>query len=210
MLEWLRTRLTYANVVATLAVFLALGGGAWALTLGRNSVGSPQIRRNAVKAPEIGKDAVRKAEIRANAVRTDEVADGSLLRKDFAAGEVPGQGEPGPPGENATKLFGYIRDNGPDIPALVYYGSGVNSVSDEPGNGTGYVVTFNQSLKGCVVLADPGIGFPEGEPVQQHSAYPSIELDFMGAPSDVRVTWYVQNGTQTAIRDTSFMISAFC
>lgn len=45
----IRERLSYANVMATIAVFLALGGGAYALSLGRNSVGSPQLKPGAVK-----------------------------------------------------------------------------------------------------------------------------------------------------------------
>jgi hypothetical protein len=48
----MRPRLTYANVVATVALFVALGGGlAWAL--GANTVGSRQIKPDAVK----GRDA---------------------------------------------------------------------------------------------------------------------------------------------------------
>lgn len=49
----MRPRLTYANVMATAAVFIALGGGAYAVSLANNSVGSKQIKPNAVK----GKDA---------------------------------------------------------------------------------------------------------------------------------------------------------
>ena len=40
----LRDRLTYANVISSLALFIALGGTSYALTLPRNSVGSAQIR----------------------------------------------------------------------------------------------------------------------------------------------------------------------
>jgi len=44
-----RPRLTYANVVSTLCLFILLGGGAYAATqLPRNSVGSAQIRKHAV------------------------------------------------------------------------------------------------------------------------------------------------------------------
>ena len=71
-------RLTYANVVSTACLFILLGGGAYAAThLGRNSVGSKQIRRNAVTSPK--------------------VKDHSLLGKDFKAGQLP-SGETGPPG----------------------------------------------------------------------------------------------------------------
>lgn len=50
----LRERLTYANVIATLALFLALGaGGAFAL----DKIGSKRIKRNAVKSKHIAPDA---------------------------------------------------------------------------------------------------------------------------------------------------------
>ena len=44
--------LSYSNVMATAAVFIALGGGAYAVSLKRNSVGSKQIKANAVKGSE--------------------------------------------------------------------------------------------------------------------------------------------------------------
>ena len=49
-LRRLRPRITYANVMATLAMFIALGGGAYAVTVPRNSVGSAQLKKNAVNA----------------------------------------------------------------------------------------------------------------------------------------------------------------
>jgi len=69
-----RARLSYANVTASLALFVALGGTAVAaVTLPRDSVGSPQIRKDGVKSPEIAKDAVRSPEIKADAVRSSEI-----------------------------------------------------------------------------------------------------------------------------------------
>lgn len=72
----IRTHLTYANVMATIAVFGGLGGTAWAISA--NSVGSKQIKPNAVKNSEIAN----------NAVKSPEVANGSLLGEDFAAGQL--------------------------------------------------------------------------------------------------------------------------
>ena len=58
----LRSRLSYANVTASLALFIALGGtGYAAVTLPRNSVGSAQLRNNAVGAKEIRRGAVAPA-----------------------------------------------------------------------------------------------------------------------------------------------------
>lgn len=63
-----RRHLTYANVMATIAVFVALGGGAYALD-GRNSVDSGDIRRNAVKSSDIA----------TNAAKGRDVAEGTLV-----------------------------------------------------------------------------------------------------------------------------------
>ena len=45
----MKEKLTYANVIATIALFIALGGGAYAVTAGRNTVGSKQLKPGAVK-----------------------------------------------------------------------------------------------------------------------------------------------------------------
>jgi hypothetical protein len=49
----LHGKLTYARVMATIAFFVAVGGGAWAVATGRNSVGAREIARNAVGTSEL-------------------------------------------------------------------------------------------------------------------------------------------------------------
>jgi hypothetical protein len=75
----LRPSLTYANVVATVALFLALGGGVayGASQLAKNSVGAKQLKRSSVTSAK--------------------VKDASLTAKDFKAGQLPA-GERGPQG----------------------------------------------------------------------------------------------------------------
>src|SRR5262245_61273801 len=53
--------LTYANVVATLALFLALSGGATAIaiSLGKNSVTTKSIKNGAVRAKKLGPFTIR-------------------------------------------------------------------------------------------------------------------------------------------------------
>jgi hypothetical protein len=47
-------RLTYANVMATIAMFIALGGGAYAaLKLPKNSVGTKQLKKDAVTGAKV-------------------------------------------------------------------------------------------------------------------------------------------------------------
>lgn len=73
-------RLTYANVVATLALFLAIGGGAAfaATNLAKNSVGPKAIRANAVGP----------AKIKAGAVTNEKLANGAVTGTKLAAGAV--------------------------------------------------------------------------------------------------------------------------
>lgn len=59
MLSRLKLTLSYANVTATIAVFLALGGGAYAaIRLPANSVGTRQIRSRAVTARKLAPSAI--------------------------------------------------------------------------------------------------------------------------------------------------------
>ena len=70
-----RKHLSYANVIASVALFIALGGSAVAAaTLTRDSVGSPQIRKDAVRSPEIQKDAVRSSEIRDEGINIADIS----------------------------------------------------------------------------------------------------------------------------------------
>ncbi|MGV1047541.1 MAG: hypothetical protein ACOYD4_03320 [Solirubrobacterales bacterium] len=59
-----RGKITYANVVATVALFIALGGAAYAATQPpKNSVGSRQLRKGAVRTSDIGDGAVTLSKI---------------------------------------------------------------------------------------------------------------------------------------------------
>jgi len=49
----MRAKLTYANVMATVAVFIALGGGAYAVGVAKNSVGKKQLKKNAVTGAKV-------------------------------------------------------------------------------------------------------------------------------------------------------------
>jgi hypothetical protein len=60
MLARLRCCLSYANVMATIAVFVALGGGAYAaFTLPANSVGSRQLKNSAVTPKKVARATIK-------------------------------------------------------------------------------------------------------------------------------------------------------
>jgi len=87
----IRRHLTYANVVATIAAFVVLCGGAAlaANQLGRGSVGKKQLKANAVTSAKIKKNAVTAAKIRANAVDGSKVTAGGLGAADLQVAGTP-------------------------------------------------------------------------------------------------------------------------
>jgi hypothetical protein len=91
----LKKHLNYANVIASAALLVALGGTAVAAaTLTRDSVGAPQIRA----------DAVRSSEIRSQSVKIPDIATEarSALLSDVEVAEDSGTFVPSCPGTDLT------------------------------------------------------------------------------------------------------------
>lgn len=116
-----RIRLTYANVVASIALFAALGGSSYAAI----SVTGAQVRDNSLT----GRD------IRNASLTGSDVRDQSLLARDFKQGQLPAgpQGAPGAPGQKGeTGAPGVKGDQGE--PGLAYLaGSLAAPVAQNPG-----------------------------------------------------------------------------
>jgi hypothetical protein len=92
-------RLTYANVVATLALFLALSGGA-AYAVGKidsgdiaaGGVHTANLHKRAVTSGKLALGAVRSNQIATGSVGSDQIAAGAVRSAQIAAGAVgPGQ-----------------------------------------------------------------------------------------------------------------------
>lgn len=93
---------SYSNVVATIALFLAVSGGVVyaASTLGKNSVKSQNIAANAVKTRNLAKNSVKAknlaansvtaAKIKKDAITSSKVKKATLSRSDMAAGTLAG------------------------------------------------------------------------------------------------------------------------
>ncbi len=108
MADRLRGKLTYANVVSTLCLFLLLGGGAYAAThLSKNSVGTRQLKNNAVNSAKVKNHSLRAA--------------------DFTAGQIPA----GPRGSTGAQGV-------PGISGLqrVFASSAIDSSSPKSANAT--------------------------------------------------------------------------
>jgi hypothetical protein len=89
------SRTTYANVVSTLALVIALvGGGAAVAAIAKNSVGSAQIKNSSVK----GKD------VKPEALTSREIKDTTLTNTLIAAGPRSGSGTLTAPGVKAASV----------------------------------------------------------------------------------------------------------
>lgn len=89
-MKQVRKRLTYANVISTLALFIAVGAGSAfaAGQLAPKSVGERQLRPGAVTAEKLRKEAVTPPKLKAGAVKSGKLASGAVSTPKLAAGSV--------------------------------------------------------------------------------------------------------------------------
>ena len=137
----LRERVTYANVTATLALFVALGGTSYAVSqLPSNSVGSRQIRRGAVGPSELRSSAVSSRSIRDRSVGLRDIASParSALRG--------AKGDQGPPGASAVAYRAVINSGGSAVRG------NATTASHQGGSGL-YTIAFDRDVSACVATA---------------------------------------------------------
>jgi hypothetical protein len=89
-LNQIRKRLTYANVMSSIAVFLVIGGGAAFAAIGKNTVGTAQLKRNAVKTGKVGAEAIKAGKLAKNAIATNRLRDGVVSTDKIADQAVTG------------------------------------------------------------------------------------------------------------------------
>jgi hypothetical protein len=104
--KYLRSRLTFSNVVAVIALFIALGGSAYAaLSLPKNSVGPKQLKIHAVTSTKIKPGSLSSADLSPGAISalhpvtsySETESDARYLRgtitevKSFKLGEGSGE-----------------------------------------------------------------------------------------------------------------------
>ena len=71
------SRLSYANVIATIALFLALGGSSYAaLNLPKGSVGPKQLQKNSVSSKKVKPRSLLKSDIKKSALASLQGAQG--------------------------------------------------------------------------------------------------------------------------------------
>jgi len=153
MLRKLRPRITYANVVSTIALALAIGGGtAYAATkigtrnIRYHAVTGSKLANNSVTASKVKNKALSGSDIRDNSVTSTQIRTGTLQASDFAANQLP-KGDKGDPGAPATSIFGVVVNGG-----LTNF-KNATGISGTGAPGVGYTVTINQDVSKCAPVA---------------------------------------------------------
>jgi hypothetical protein len=192
----LRSHLSYANVMATVAVFIALGGTSYAVSqLPRNSVGPKQIRTGAVGASEIHTSGVRSKDIKDRGVALRDI---SLGARNSLRGQTGSTGPQGPPGPAVATLSAAVLPAGE-----IARGQGTTSpVSNHTNEGV-YRVDFNRDVSACFAVATIS-----RSPTQSASGAIAAE---MGSGAGDRNSVYVYTSNSSgALADLPFHLIVTC
>jgi hypothetical protein len=112
-----RQHVTYANVMSTIAVFMAIGGVAWAATtLPPNSVGTPQLKANAVTSPKIKNSQVTSLDAKNDSFTGADIKEATLAKVRLA-GNALKLGGALPASYNIGRAYGYVTEGGPLVAA---------------------------------------------------------------------------------------------
>lgn len=175
-MKQIRKRLTYANVMSSIAVFLVLGG---ASAYAAKKIGSNEIKGNSITTGKIKKEAVAAAKIKKNAVITAKIANDAVTTAKIAdnavtTGKIANDAVTGQKANEAT--FG-------QVPSAKVAESASNVlwavVKDPPGSGNAtlvrssqpaptitdevpVIVSFQRNVSDCAWLATRGLPGAEG------------------------------------------------
>jgi hypothetical protein len=147
----LRSRLTYANTVASIALFIALGGTSYAVATG------------SIDSREIKNGTIRSEDIRDNQVRSRDVRNKSLRADDFKPGELPSgakgpQGLQGPKGDAGDPGTTHVVVRVGTAATAGTNGTGGGCVDGVPGGSKGYRDTANTLVGGGCGAGAGGAG----------------------------------------------------
>jgi len=158
----IRKRLTYANVMSSLAVFLILGG---ATAFAATKIGANQLKANSVKTGKIVKEAVTSGKIKNGAITTNKLANDAVTgakANESTFSQVPSAKTAESANVAATTsnvLWAVVKDSaGGGNATLVRSSQPAPTVTEV----VGVVVTFSRNVTGCAWLATRGLPGAEG------------------------------------------------
>lgn len=174
-----------AMVVASAALMVALGGGAYAQTqLARNSVGSLQLRPNAVTATKIGPNAVVSSRIRNGQVRTEDIRAANVTRERLAP--------------NERTIWAAVNAGGGLLRS-----SGEITAAQRTGPGT-YLLTLNRNVDQCAWVASTS------SEATRNQGYAEVQRAGTGTASALTVLTSRPIAGVSALADSDFHVIIAC
>jgi hypothetical protein len=165
-----RPELSYANVMATVAVFLALGGGAWAaVNLPKGSVGAKQLKKKAVKTKKLANGAVTDKKVRPNSLTGKAINESSL-------GTVPIAANSNRVGGSEVRQINYRATSGTQT-LFSIAGLTVTAACTPPDDFV--TLTVSSSVNDSIFGVGPVIVGGGGGPI-----FPGVENDFDNGDSE--------------------------
>lgn len=210
-------RVTYANVMSTLAVFLMIGGGAAIALPGKNTVDSGDVKNNTLTSADVKNNSLKSADLKdGKAVTGADVVDDSLTGADISEGslaEVPSAAtaNKADTADDADTVDGREGELNavvaPNCESLVH-GNGVEGV-DLPFSAR-CDVRFDRNLTECAAQATVMGGNDAEDQINARIA-PHAVTAFAGLDDDeVAVTFRSADGALDTSGRPGFYLTVFC
>jgi hypothetical protein len=193
----IRKRITYANVMSSIAVFLVLGGGA---AYAAKKIGSNEIKGNSITTGKIKKEAVSASKIKKNAVTTAKIANGAVTGAKLnlgTVGTVPNATHANTAdnantvgGQSAVKIFKTLTEGQSNVPVASVAGFNITATCET--NDADVRIT-SPSGPGAVLNVG-GVGAEVTHKTEATFDYRSTKP---GETGDVELDQFVEGGDST-------------
>jgi hypothetical protein len=201
-----------SQAIGYLALFVALGGTAYAASLPANSVGTKQLKTSAVTTGKIKADAITTDKVENATLQAQDFASGVLLRG--PAGDTGPTGPQGPiglqgltGGVDTTILWAVVSAGNGVTPASIARGK--HAVSANRFAQGIQEVKFDRDVSNCAYVATLGSSSPAVSP-GFYTPTSTTVTPVSGAPDTVFVgTAYQSGGFPTGL-DASFHLIVAC
>jgi hypothetical protein len=197
----IRASLTYANVMATIAVFVALGGSSYAAIkvtgkdVQNSSLTGRDVRNSSLTGRDVKNRSLRSADFRPGQLPAGPAGPQGAPGPRGATGARGAEGDPGDPGDpgaDATNLWAVVNGDGTTL-----RGSGVTSSGRTAAVPGAYEVIFDRDVSACSYQST--LSSSQGETIAQ----PRV-----GNVNGVFVSTFLSDGTVGS--DRQFHLAVFC
>jgi hypothetical protein len=142
-----KPKLTYGSVIATIALFVALGGSSYAAititggNIKNGTVTGSDLKDESVKGRDVDNGTLTGSDVKNGSLTSSDIGDGTLSAADFKAGELAAgpAGPAGPPGTGAL-TNAVVRRTDVPLPAFTQAVGTASCANGEiaVGGGAGY------------------------------------------------------------------------